>query len=177
MSDAVTPSSVRSLRELVLAYLQIHHELRQYNISGTTEYAEFLFELSMAGKRAVRGTRGYDLIAPRFGRVQVKCRVLPADGRIEERMHCKNVEDEFDHLGAVVFNNDLTVRQAVVATRDDVVRLIGECRDPEKKIAFKRFLKLSHSVDFTDRLRNALRDTAGLLPSEVPKHADADLLT
>jgi hypothetical protein len=84
----------------------------------------------------------------------VKERRLPTDGRVEERLHLRTITcDSCDHLGAVIFNSDLSIKKAVLVAHKDVWRLIREHSDPEKKVRFDLIAALPSAVDMTDRLR------------------------
>src|SRR5881409_2028364 len=101
-----------SLRQLIVEYLSALEGLRPYGIESLSDYAEYAFEKALGGKRVPRGAKGHDVIVPKLGRLQVKERRLPADARIEERLHFRNLcEDSCDHVGAVIFHNDYTVKK------------------------------------------------------------------
>lgn len=60
--------------------------------------------------------KGFNVVCRRIGRVEVKCRQLPPDGRIEDRVEVGlNKREGFDHLAIVVFDPDFNVHAAVLA--------------------------------------------------------------
>lgn len=135
-------------------YLAALEALRPYAIESIADYAEYLFEQALGGKRVKRGVKGHDVIVEGLGRIQVKERRLPADGRVEERLHLRNMTcDSCDQLGAIIFNNDLSIRKAVLIPQNDVWRLVVEHPDPEKKVRFDLIAALPSAINVTTRLR------------------------
>jgi hypothetical protein len=146
--------ATKELRQLLSDYLTSLDRLRPYSIESISDYAEYLFEHALGGKRVGRGSKGQDVLVPNVGRVQVKQRRLPSDGRIEERLHLRNVTcDSCDQIGAVIFNNDLSIKKALLARHDEVWKLILTHSDPEKKVKFDLLASLPSTVDLTARLR------------------------
>jgi len=120
---------------LVAAYQQ----LEPSGISSVFDYAEFLFEQALLGKRERRGTKRFDILAPMYGRIQVKCRRLPSDGRVEQRLLCHNLNaDTFACLGAVIFRPDLSVKCALLIARTAVWSFVESHPDKQKKIAYQQ---------------------------------------
>lgn len=145
------------LRNLLSDYLAALERLRPFAIQSLSDYAEYVFAQAFNGKRGTRGQKGHDVLVPNLGRVQVKQRCLPADGRIEERLHCRNIAcDSCDYVGAVIFNNDLTIRKATLVPHAEVWKLIADHPDPEKKIRFDLVASLPGAVNVTDRLRHVI---------------------
>jgi len=145
------------LRQLISDYLAALEKLRPYGIESLCDYAEYAFERALGGKRVARGLKGHDVVVPRLGRVQVKERRLPADGRIEERLHLLNVtKSSCDHVGAIIFNNDYTVKKATLVPHPQVWTLLCAHPDPEKKVKFDLLARLPGAIDLTDRLRQVL---------------------
>jgi hypothetical protein len=105
--------SSAELRRLLNEYLTALERLRPYAIESIADYAEYLFEQALGGKRVRRGVKGHDVVVEGVGRIQVKERRLPTDGRVEERLHLRNMTcDSCDHLGSVIFNSDLSIKKA-----------------------------------------------------------------
>ena len=148
---------VHELRELLRAYLTSLERLRPYGIESLSDYAEYAFEQALQGKRVARGKKGHDVLLPRLGRVQVKERRLPADGRLEERLHLRNCSSEgCDFIGAVIFANDYTVKKATLVPFAEVERMILTHPDREKKVRFDLIAALPSAVDLTERLQRLL---------------------
>jgi hypothetical protein len=141
----------------VRALLQTIESLREYDIQTLADYAEFLFAKALRGERHRRGHKGCDVTCDAYGRVQVKHRLLPRDGRIEERLHCRNLDPlAFDTLGAVIFNTDATVKKALVVRQADMWTVYQSTADPDKKISYAKFAALPAATDMTAALRQVL---------------------
>jgi hypothetical protein len=154
MSDAVRAGNIR---ELVVEYLQAMERLRPYEISSLADFAEYLFEQALGGKRVGRGQKGHDVVVPNLGRLQVKQRCLPPDGRIEERLHLRScTRDGCDYLGAIIFNVDYSIRKASLIPFAEVWRLIEQYPDREKNVRFDLLAQLPGAVDLSVRIRNVL---------------------
>jgi hypothetical protein len=146
MSDAA------EIRHLLTQYLTAMDQLRPHGIKSIADFPECLFAVTLGGDRVMRGRKGHDVLVPDLGRVQVKERRLPADGRMAERLHLKNLTcDSCDHLAAVIFANHFTVTKATLAPHADVWRLIQSDPDPEKKVRFDLIARLATAVDMTHR--------------------------
>ncbi len=146
------------IRALLNAYLTALDGLRPYGIESISDFAEYVFERALQGKRAGRGSKGHDVLVPKVGRVQVKERRLPSDGRIEERLHLRNVSaTSCDYLGAIILNNDFTVRKATLVPHAQVWRMILSHPDPEKKVRYDLVASLPGATDMTERLRRVIR--------------------
>lgn len=97
-------------------------QLQKYKIRGASDYAEILVAEALNGKRIASGVnRGFDVTALKYGRVEVKCRQLPPDGRIEERVQLGTAkQDGFDYLAVVIFEADFRVKGAVLVPYGEV---------------------------------------------------------
>ena len=125
---------------------------------GIGEYAEELFALMLNGKRMGRNNPGFDVLAPRVGRVEVKSRCRTIEYRGEDRLHCKNCRgDSCDFIGAVLFSPDRMVDTALLVPYAQAWKLICATRYSERKIPFRRFAALPSCRDVTKPLRNAQR--------------------
>ena len=160
------------LSSLLSRYIAVLRELRPYGIESPADVAEYLFEQALGGKRTKRGKKRHDIVVNKLGRVQVKARCLPSDGRKERRLHLGNMNrSSCDYLGAVIFTCDLHVHRAVLVPADAVWRLIEEHTDPEKKVQFDLLAALPRSVEMTERLamildRQERREGAGDVASD-----------
>ena len=101
---------------------EVREQLREHGIRDAADYAEALVAEALSGRRvASRVTKGHDVVSAHFGPVEVKCRQLPLDGRLEERVEIgTSKEVGFDHLAIVVFHTDFSVKGAVVIPYDAV---------------------------------------------------------
>jgi hypothetical protein len=123
---------------------------------GIGEYAEELFALMLNGKLMGRNNPGFDVLAPRVGRVEVKSRDRTVEYPDEERLHCKNGRgDGCDFLGAVLFAPDGLVDRGLLVPYAQAWELICGTSYSERKIPFRRSAALPGCRDVTKRLRKA----------------------
>lgn len=103
-------------RELMQLFAAIRELLRKFDIRSVADYAEVLVAEALAGQRtASRVNKGHDVLTKSYGRVEVKCRQLPPEGRIEERVEVgSGKENGFEFLAVVIFRPDFSVKGAVV---------------------------------------------------------------
>jgi hypothetical protein len=84
----------------------------------------------------------------------VKCRQLPADGRLEERVSVgASKKSGFDFLAVVIFNADFTLRGAVLVPYSAVWRLTR--RQRYNRISYPQAVLAPGSIDITRKVRNA----------------------
>jgi hypothetical protein len=109
-----------SRRELLLLLTEKHR------IRSVSDYAEQVVADALGGQRETNSVnRGYDFKCQRYGRVEVKFRQLPRDGRIEERCAVSDAKEcGFDHLAIVILHANLTVKGAVLVPYEEAWRLI-----------------------------------------------------
>jgi hypothetical protein len=102
----------------------------EYNIRSLSDYAEQLVAEALGGNRTECVTnKGVDVTVPALGRVEVKCRRLPHDGRVEERVSIGRSKDhEFDYLAVVISGTDLDIKGAVLVPHDAAERVFETSR-------------------------------------------------
>src|SRR5437763_17111350 len=102
--------------ELMAALARVREQLREFGIRDAADYAEVLVAEAISGLRGERKvTKWFDVLAPLYGKVEVKCRQLPSDGRLEERVEIGTAKEAgFEHLAVVVFHPDFSVKGAVM---------------------------------------------------------------
>jgi len=75
------------LRELLAQFVSAREKLEAFNIRDSGDYAEVLIAKALGGSRNVSGVeRGFDVLTAEHGRVEVRSRTLPRDGRRETRV-------------------------------------------------------------------------------------------
>ena len=146
-----------SRHDLMHQLAVVRAALREYRIRDAPDYAEVLIAEALAGKRVPSPTnQGYDVVCERYGRIEVKCRQLPPDGRVEERVEVlRSKESGFDFLAIVIFHADFAVSGAVVIPYDSVWELIARKR--YNRISFSQACGLRGAIDVADRVRDAAR--------------------
>jgi hypothetical protein len=109
-----------SIRSLLTELADIRKRLSVYGIRNEGGYAELLVEKALNGSRHKSGVeKGSDLVAPDYGRVEVRSRTLPLDGRKEARLNLPHMKrGGFDWFAGVVFNSDLSVKVGFLLPHD-----------------------------------------------------------
>lgn len=120
-----------NIRPILVELAQIRRKLAEFGISNEAGYAELLVAEALGGKRHDNGVeQGSDLEAPGYGLVEVRSRTLPLDGRNEARLNLpKKKWGKFDWFAGVIFNSDLTVRDAFLISHD----VAWECASLNKR--------------------------------------------
>ena len=108
-----------TLPELFAAYRAILGELKRRNIVRTEnapagDYAEYLVCKALGGTLAPSSERSYDVTAPPWGRIQVKCRVTDGSGANPRSQLSPFRSFDFQFAAIVLLNPDYSVRRAVL---------------------------------------------------------------
>jgi hypothetical protein len=133
----------------MLQLAQTWESLREYGIRDASDYAEVLVTEALGGERETSGVnRGFDVYVPKYRRIEVKCRQLPPDGRIEERVEvAASKEDGFDYLAIVIFMPDFHVRGAVLVPYAEVWRFVE--LNQYNRISYSQACQLEGAIDIT----------------------------
>ena len=137
-------------QELMSQLAVLRRQLAEYRIRGVSDYAEVLVAEALNAERVESGVnQGFDLRAPRFGRVEVKCRRLPADGRREDRVDLRDTKgDGFDYLAVVIFYPDYDVKGAVLVPYSEVWPIVDSRK--YRRIAYGEACQLDGAVDISE---------------------------
>lgn len=108
------------LRDLLTQFVVAREELERYGIRDSGDYAEVLVAKALRGSRNSSGVeRGFDLLTPEYGRVEVRSRILPRDGRRETRIRVEEKKwNHFAWLAGVIFEPSLSVHAAYLLPHD-----------------------------------------------------------
>ena len=138
-----------SRRDLMRQLAAVRERLREFGIRDASDYAEVLVAEALAGQRSTsRVNKGHDVLAELYGRVEVKCRQLPPDGRIEERVEIgAGKEGGFEFLAVVIFRADFSVKGAVVVPYAAVWELVA--RQEYNRVSYSQACQLPGAVDIT----------------------------
>ncbi len=123
--------------------------VHEHRIRSVADYAEQLVAEALNGTREEnRNAKGFDLIAPGLGRVEVKFRQLPKNGRLEERVSLKQTKQYgFDYLAVVILQPDFRVKGAVVVPYKEAWRIIEA--SPYKRISFSQACSCNGAINIT----------------------------
>ena len=124
-------------------------QLREHGIRDASDYAEILVAEAIGGEREGSGVnQGFDVQAPAYGRIEVKCRQLPYDGRVEERVEVGPAKESgFDHLAIVIFFPDFRVKGAVLVPYSEVWGCAASSR--YNRISYTQACQLEGAIDIT----------------------------
>jgi hypothetical protein len=130
--------------------LAVEHQIR-----SVADYAEQIVAEALNGTRERNGiTKGFDLSAPGFGRVEVKFRQLPKDGRLEERVSLNGTKkDGFDYLAVVVFASDFTVKGAVLVPYAEAWHFVNV--SPYNRISYCQACSCKGAINITQEVNVA----------------------
>lgn len=124
----------------------------KYGIRNAADYAEQIVADALEGKREANSiNKGYDVMSPRHGRVEVKFRQLPNDGRLEERCALSDAkEGGFDYLAIVIFHADFRVKGAVLVPYSEAWKYVEA--SPYNRISYSQACMCTGSIDITSEV-------------------------
>jgi hypothetical protein len=129
----------------------------EHRIRSVSDYAEQIVADALSGVREANGiNKGYDVIAPHYGRVEVKFRQLPNDGRIEERCALSDAKvNGFDYLAVVIFKPDFDVKGAVLVPYHEAWKLV--VASDYNRISYSQACGCDGAIDITAEVAAAAR--------------------
>jgi hypothetical protein len=144
-----------SRHDLMQQLAALRDSLRPLGIRDASDYAEVLVAEALRGKRVDnRITKGHDVQAEPYGRIEVKCRQLPTDGRIEERVDVRaSKQDGFEFLAVVIFNGGFSVKGAVIVPYAAVWEFVA--RQPYNRISYTQACHLPGAQVITAAVKAA----------------------
>jgi hypothetical protein len=143
-------------QELMHRLQELMNELTvTHQIRSVSDYAEQLVAEGLHGSRVKNAvTKGYDLTAPGLGRVEVKFRRLPSNGRIEERVALGSAkENGFDYLAIVILYADFRVKGAVLVPYGEAWKFVQE--SAYNRISFSQACTCSGAINITTEVAAA----------------------
>jgi hypothetical protein len=131
--------------------------LAKYGIRDEGGYAELLVAKALCVERNTSGVqKGYDLLCKKRGRIEVRCRVLPRDGRNEDRLQIpKEKVNGFDVFAGVLFNADLSIVGGFMLTHDEAIALASAGNEKYLRIPFRVGIAHPKATNITARLKKA----------------------
>ncbi|WP_157775810.1 hypothetical protein [Hartmannibacter diazotrophicus] len=131
---------------------------RHANITLGT-LAEILTALSTDGKLAEPNRKGFDVISPAYGRIEVKSRVLGTDGAFPRISLSPNKIDGADHFMAVRWDQHSKLCFAIMLPKASILPLYQARLQRSGNIAhlhWDDWLAARDAVDFTDQFQELL---------------------
>ena len=142
-----------SLKHLMQEYIRARDALRPYRIGNTGDYAEVLVADALSAVRNESGvTTGFDVVCARLGKIEVRSRTLPSDGRGEDRLEIpKKKIGKFMTFAGVLFASDISVIGGFLLPHDDAIELAG--KQKYFRIPFSIGRAHVRAIDISDALR------------------------
>jgi hypothetical protein len=152
-----------SLAELFGSYRAILTELKRRKIVRTEnapagDYAEYLVCKALGGTLAPNSERSFDVTAPTWGRIQVKCRVTDGSGANPRSQLSPFRSFAFDFAAIVLLNPDYSVRRAVLAPTATIVANASHREHVNGHVVYARpsLLDAPGNTDITSSVRAVL---------------------
>jgi hypothetical protein len=152
-------------------FSQAREQLEKFGIRDSGDYAEVLVAKALGAARNTRGVqKGCDLLCAKLGRIEVRSRTLPRDGRNETRLEVpKEKANGFDVFAGVLFAADMSVIGGFLLPHDEALALaesqkylripfqVGAAhrRQPTSQHSYKRRNRMSNPA-----FQRTLRDEA-----------------
>jgi len=136
-------------------FAKARESLEAYGIRDTGDYAEVLVAEALKATRNTSGVeKGYDILCPKLGRLEVRSRTLPRDGRNETRLEIpKEKVGGFDFFAGILFDPELSIVGGFLLPHDDTVALAG--LQKFLRIPFEKGARHSNARDITALLKKA----------------------
>ncbi len=147
------PSTMHALFQRIHDY---EKELwSRYGFKDQGPYAELLVAKALGARVLTNGVnQGFDLEHPRYGRIEVRSRRYPLDGRREDRTQVPSSKHGlFDHFVHIVLDQDFSVAGAYLAPHDAMEALVK--RSKQRYVRFADGAALPQAVNITAEVRAA----------------------
>jgi len=117
-----------SITQLMQQFVRAREQLETHGVRDAGQYAELLVCSALNAQRNRSGVeKGFDIRCSENGRVEVRSRTLPRDGRNETRLEIPREKvGLFDHFAGILFNPDISVRGGFLLPHDAAVALAGK---------------------------------------------------
>ncbi len=137
-------------QQLMIRLAEVRGLLAEFGVHDASDYSEALVAEALGGKRVSSGVnQGFDVTAPTYGRVEVKCRQLPSDGQREDRVDLRDTKaNGFDYLAIVIFYPDFSVKGAVLVPYNRVWPIVD--LRPYRRISYGEACHLDAAVDISE---------------------------
>lgn len=143
------------ITEAMKQFVKAREELEPFGIRDTGDYAELLVCAALGAERNASGvTKGFDVLCETRGRIEVRSRTLPRDGRKETRLEVpKDKIGYFDYFAGVLFASDISIIGGFLLPHDDAVAIAG--KQKYLRIPFEAGARQARAVDITPLLKQA----------------------
>jgi hypothetical protein len=143
---------------LILAELKRRKLIRTAN-APAGDYAEYLVARALGVELAPNAEKSFDVVAPAYGKVQVKARVVSEKITNSQRQTSPFRSDDYDYAVLVMLSSaDYSVRHAVLVTQSMVEERATWKKHVNGNVLFMRPELMDHpnAIDITEDLRAAV---------------------
>ncbi len=146
------PMMLAPFREMAAAEAEL---FRRFGIKDQGQYAARLVAQALGAKERPNGAnKGFDLQSLDYGRIEVRSRRLPLDGRGEDRAQVPTSKAGFyDHFAHVLLEQDYRVIGCYVVPHDQIEWLAAASAN--RLVRFAQGKALPGAIDITDLLLRA----------------------
>lgn len=143
------------LTDLMKQFASARKALERHAVRDTGDYAEVLVAEALNACRNTNGVmKGFDVLCETRGKIEVRSRTLPRDGRNEDRLGIPQAKvNGFSVLAGVLFNSDLTIRGGFLLPHNDAIALSS--KQKFLRIPFSVGAAHPHAQDITQLLLDA----------------------
>ncbi|MEN5033707.1 hypothetical protein [Pseudomonas sp. TWI929] len=143
------------ITQLLKTMLRYREALEAHGIRDTGGYAELLAARALCASRNKSSVeKGFDILCPQLGRIEVRSRCLPRSGRHETRIELSDKkEGGFDYLLGILFDPDIEVVGGFLLPHHAAISLSR--LQQFKRIPFATGLAHPQAIDITEKLRLA----------------------
>lgn len=134
--------------------------IKRHFITSPDKLAEILTAICTDGEIAPRNAKGYDVCSPRFGKVEVRSRILGTDGPLPRISLSPSKMAGADNFMAVRWTADFKLHAAIMLSKIAVQPLFQAKLQSSGKMAhigWREWIAAKGAVDFTDRFLDMLR--------------------
>lgn len=152
METTNTPRMSALFRQLAAVEQQLWEH---FGVKDQGQYAAQLVAQALGARKLANGVnKGYDLHHDLYGRIEVRSRRYPLDGRREDRAQVPVVKaGHFDHFVHLVFDQTFSVVGAYVCPHDRICELAAASKN--RCIRYAEGVVLPGVIDITGAVRQA----------------------
>lgn len=136
-------------------FARAREALERHGVRDSGGYAELLVAAALGARRNLSGVeKGFDVLCEERGKIEVRSRTLPRDGRNEDRLEIPREKvNGFAFLAGVLFNPDLTVSGGFMLPHDEAVSL--SAKQKFLRISYRVGCRHQAAIDITELLKAA----------------------
>jgi hypothetical protein len=123
--------------------------LRDYRVGHPQWYAELLVAAALDGETQPTNHPKFDVLAPVYGRVEVKNRVDGTDSTQNRTNFGRYCDGDFDHAAIIVFTPTYLVKCGIILPCTSVLPLVR----PHGHVPWANAARHPDAQDITDQLR------------------------